>query len=115
MQVTEQIEGNILIFNVEGRLDNKGSDIFRGHIMTRIADGHTRLIVDFTKTSFIASMGIRALFIPAQELARVGGRLVLSGLNKEIKSVFQIGGILDLFTAYDTSKHALRDEKWGKG
>jgi anti-sigma B factor antagonist len=112
MQITERREGSILVIAVEGRLDNAGSDIFRETALCRIQEGARSLIVDFSKTDFIASMGIRALFIPAQELARVKGRIVLSGLNAELKNLFLIGGLLDLFQVFENVDKAVADTKW---
>ena len=112
MQITERHEGSILIIAVEGRLDNAASDVFRERALCLIQEGARSLIVDFSKTDFIASMGIRALFIPARELAQVKGRMVLSGLNAELKNLFLIGGLLDLFQVFENVDKALTDNQW---
>jgi anti-anti-sigma factor len=112
MQITERLEGTILIIAIEGRLDNAASDIFRERAVCHIEAGTRSLIVDFSKTDFVASMGIRALFIPARELARVKGRMVLSGLNPDLKNLFMVGGLLDLFQIFDSVEAALADPKW---
>ncbi len=112
MQITERREGNILVLSIEGKLDNASSDQFREHALGHIRAGAHALIVDFGKTTYVASMGIRALFIPAQELERVKGRLVLAGLNKEIENLFLIGGLLDLFEHHPTVEAAVANGKW---
>lgn len=107
MQITESSQDNIAIFKVEGRLDNQGSDIFREHLLERIEKGAHKVIIDFSATSYIASMGIRALFIPARDLAAKGGKMVLCGLKADVKAIFRIGGVLDLFPAYETVEEAV--------
>ncbi len=112
MQLSERREGSILVIAIEGRLDNVASDVFREQTLRHIESGTRSLIIDFSATTFIASMGIRALFIPAQELAKVKGRMVLAGLNPECKNMFLIGGILDLFQAFENVEKALADPRW---
>jgi len=112
MQITERREGNVLILAIDGKLDNANSDHFREYALNHIRDGINALIIDFSKTTYVASMGIRALFIPAQELTRTKGRMVLCGLNKEVENLFLIGGLLDLFPAFPTVDAALADRGW---
>jgi len=112
MQITESCKNDVAIFKLEGRLDNQGSDIFREHLLERIGKGALKVIIDFSGTSYIASLGIRALFIPARELAERRGKLVLCGLRPEVKSIFSIGGVLDLFPAYETVEEALKKSRW---
>jgi len=111
MQITERREGPVLIISVEGRLDNEGSDVFREQTLCHIEAGERSLVIDFSQTTFIASMGIRALFLPAQELAKKQGRMVLAGLNAELKNLFLIGGLLDLFPVFETVEKALAGRK----
>lgn len=113
MQITQRIaEGPILILTVAGRLDNVGSDQFREQAMEQIRGGIRAVIVDFCETSYVASMGIRALFIPAQELAKHKGRMVLAGLNRDIRSLFVTAGLMDLFEVFDSTAAALADPAW---
>lgn len=112
MQISERLEGAVLVLSVEGRLDNCGSDIFREKTLEHIRAGSRAIIVDFSGTTYIASLGIRALFIPAQELQKSNGRMVLAGLNADLKNLFLIGGLLDLFEVYATPALALSNGKW---
>ncbi len=107
MQISQSQQGDALILTIAGRLDNNGSDLFREKALTEIKAGATLLIVDFSAVDYVASMGIRALFIPAQELARRNGKIVLCGLNSEIRSLFTTAGLFDLFEVFDTVESAV--------
>ncbi len=113
MQITQRlVEGPILMIAVAGRLDNVGSDQFREQVMEQIRAGMRAVIVDFSETTYVASMGIRALFIPAQELAKRKGRMVLAGLSRDIQSLFVTAGLMDLFDVFDSVAAAKADPGW---
>ncbi|HWL54806.1 MAG TPA: STAS domain-containing protein [Chthoniobacteraceae bacterium] len=114
MQITQRLAaGPILVLSVAGRLDNVGSDQFREQAMEQIRSGVRAVIVDFCETTYVASMGIRALFIPAQELAKHKGRMVLTGLSRDIRSLFVTAGLMDLFDVFDSVESAMADPGWG--
>lgn len=102
MQITDHRDGDVTILSLEGRLDHAGAGVFQEKALAAIQNGARQIIVDFGGTSFVASMGIRALIIPTQEVARHGGKLVLTGLNGELIRFFEISGMKDMFTVYDS-------------
>lgn len=108
MTIQELRDGESLVLSIEGKLDNVASDEFRELALKRISEGVTLLVVDFAQTTFVASMGIRALFIPAKEMKTRGGRVVLAALNREVRTLFLVSGVLDLFPVYNSSAEALR-------
>lgn len=112
MQITERFEGPILILSVAGRLDNTSSDLFREKALHHIREGTRSVIVDFAQTSYIASMGIRALFIPTKELVSLNGRIVLAGLNKDLRNLLLTAGLLDLFEVFEDAAAALTAPGW---
>lgn len=107
MTLKEHRLDTTLILSITGELDNAASDQFRELALERIADGVSRLIVDFGQTTFVASMGIRALFIPAKELKAKGGSVVLAALNREVRNLLLVAGVLDLFPVFATPEEAL--------
>lgn len=112
MQITEHQEGPILVIAVEGRLDHSGAGTFQEHTVKRIRDGARSMVVDFSNTSFVASMGIRAIIVPAQEISRVGGRFGLTGLSPQLRQLFEISGLLKVFNTYPTVADAAADGVW---
>lgn len=112
MQITEHQEGPILVIAVEGRLDHAGAGTFQEHTVKRIRDGVRSMVVDFSNTSFVASMGIRAIIVPAQEISRAGGRFGLTGLSPQLRQLFEISGLLKVFNTYPTVADAAADGVW---
>lgn len=112
MEITERREGPLLILLVNGRLDHAGAEIFQKHAVARIEEGSRSIIVDFGGTTFVASMGIRALIIPSQEMSKAGGRLALAGLNAQMRQLFETAGLYQIFQVFPTVEDAAADGAW---
>lgn len=112
MEITEHQEGPILVVSVAGRLDQAGAENFQNHTLGRIREGIRSLVIDFSRTSFVASIGIRALIVPAQEITRAGGRFGLTGLNQQLQQLFEVAGLLTVFNTYPSATEALADGEW---
>lgn len=112
MEITEHQEGPILVVAIEGRIDHTGAGAFQEYTVRRINEGVRSLVIDFTKTSFVASMGLRAIIVPAQEVTRAGGRFGLTGLSPQVRQLFEVAGLLTVFNTYPTIADALADGAW---
>jgi len=112
MQIHERTENGILILGVEGRLDHNGAEIFRKTAFRHIEEGRRSILVDFGGTTFLASMGIRALILPSQEASQHGGKLAVTGLSGELEKLFTIAGLHKLFTVYPTVADATASDDW---
>lgn len=102
MQVTDRRDGALTILSLDGRLDHAGAQIFQQKALELIADGARFLVVDCGGTSFVASMGIRALLVPTQEVSKLGGQLVLIGLNADLRRLFEVSGMNQMFQVHDS-------------
>jgi anti-anti-sigma factor len=114
MNIRERVENGILVLEVEGRLDHEGAEIFRQEASRLISAGHRCILVDFGGTTFLASMGIRALILPSQEVAQQGGKLAVTGLSGELKKLFDTAGLHQLFTVFPTLAEAIASDAWPK-
>ncbi len=112
MQITERREGSILVIGVEGRLDHSGAAAFQELAVQHIREGVRSIVVDFGGTSFVASMGIRAIIVPSQEMSKAGGRFGIAGLSPQVRQLFEIAGLLTVFKAYPTVADAASDGIW---
>ncbi|CAN5369817.1 hypothetical protein BH09VER1_BH09VER1_05790 [soil metagenome] len=112
MQITDQQEGPILVIELDGRLDHAGAELFREHALKLIEDGARSIVVDFNNTSFVASMGIRALIFPAQEMSKNGGRFALTGFSPSVRQLFEVAGLMTMFKVYPSLAEAAADGIW---
>lgn len=112
MEIRKRTENGILILSVDGRLDHDAAETFRKTASQHIEDGQTSILVDFGGTTFLASMGIRALILPSQEAAQRGGKLAITGLSGELEKLFAVAGLHKLFTVYPTVADAIGSDAW---
>lgn len=112
MQIAERLEGNILVLSVDGRLDYAGAGKFQEFTIRKICEGARSIVVDFGGTTFLASMGIRALMVPAQEMMKAGGRFAITGLSADLKKLFETAGLFQLFKVYPSLAEAAADGDW---
>lgn len=108
MEIKQRIEQGVLILSVEGRLDHESAEIFRTTASKAIDAGSRAVLVDFGGTTFLASMGIRALILPSQELTQRGGSMAITGLSAELKKLFELAGLYQLFTVYPSVEEGVR-------
>ncbi len=112
MEIIEKHEGQILVLSVHGRLDQAGADTFQKKALELIEFGVRSMIVDFEGVGFVASMGIRAILIPTQEMSKVGGRLALVGLSPQVRQLFEVAGLYSIFKVYPSVAEAAADGVW---
>jgi len=66
------------------------------------------LVVDLSGLTFCDSTGIATLVAAHQRAADVGAALLLAGLHSDIARVFQIMGLDQLLSLYDSPEEAVR-------
>jgi anti-sigma B factor antagonist len=72
----EELEGNITKIVLDGRMDIEGSETVDLR-MNVVAGSSTLVLVDMANVTFLGSMGLRSIVLPAQAVKRRGGRMVL--------------------------------------
>jgi anti-anti-sigma factor len=73
---SEELDGGITKVILDGRLDIEGAAQIDLR-MNVVAGTAKKLLVDMQKVSFLGSMGLRSLVLPAQAVSRRGGKIVL--------------------------------------
>ncbi|MDA1054270.1 MAG: STAS domain-containing protein [Planctomycetota bacterium] len=68
-----------------------------------------RLLLNFTGVEFLSSAALNKLIILDKKVKSIGGKLVLSDLRQEIKEVFAITRLDQLFNISDSEQQALAD------
>jgi len=95
------VEGNFL-----GSLERAA---LRQTVEDLVAAGHTKLVVDPSKTEFMDSTGVGLLINVAKTLRAAGGDARLAGLQDRVHGLFTITRLLgDVFVDYPTTEDALQ-------
>jgi anti-anti-sigma factor len=97
---TEDLPHGLQKIVLSGRMDSAGTQEIEIRFAALTATRPARIIVDFSRVSFLASAGIRRLVSNAKTLARSGGRMVLAGPQPLVEEVLKLGGIDSLIPLY---------------
>jgi len=108
--LTDPMEGGILRVVLEGRLDIQGAAVIDLRLNV-LAGSEKYLLVDLRNVSFIGSMGIRSLVIPAKTLNRRGGKMALLApvpMVEEVLTASRINEIIPIVTDLESATSVLR-------
>jgi anti-anti-sigma factor len=103
---TEEIDGGITRVVLEGRLDIEGAAAVDLR-MNVIAGSAKQLLVDLSGVTFLGSMGLRSIVVPAQAIKRRGGKTVLLNPTKMVEEVLRASNIPSLIPVFHDMEAAL--------
>ena len=109
MDITVDKEGRASIVNMNGNFDIASSAPFDEQLTVLLDAGETRILLDFSQVSFIASTGLRMLLKTAQRLKDEGGLLHLCCINETVQEVFAMTGFDTILSIFETKEEALAD------
>ncbi|HSI40305.1 MAG TPA: STAS domain-containing protein [Xanthobacteraceae bacterium] len=96
-----------LVVTPASRLDSASSPAFEQELAARVAEGVTRVVLDFSQVAYISSAGLRVVLVTGKKLKAAGGTLALAGLKDNCLEVFEISGFVALFPLFGTVEEAL--------
>ena len=92
----EEIDGKY-VATLEGEMDTAAA-VEAEEVLKPLYQGNGKdAIIDCTNLEYIASSGLRILLSILKGAKASGSRVVLKGVNDDIKNVFKLTGFIDLF------------------
>lgn len=107
---TESMDGEITRILLDGRLDIEGAAAIDLR-MNVLAGSAKFLLIDLRNVSFLGSMGLRSIVVPAQNVRRRGGKVALFGpipMVEEVIKASNIDQVIPIFHELDAAVAALR-------
>jgi len=98
MKVSEGADGVTSVV-LDGRFDIAGAQEVDAEF-NAMAERAKALIVDLSKVSFIASLGVRTLMTSAKSLIRRGGDMAICGANENVEKVLRVTGFNEVAGIY---------------
>ena len=96
---------------LDGRFDIQGAQEVDSRF-EELAKSSKALVVDLSKVSFLASLGIRTLMLSAKTLLRRGAEMAVCGASESVEKVLRTPGfneVAGLYPDYDTAARALQE------
>jgi anti-sigma B factor antagonist len=111
MQVSHRSEQSIDIVKISGRLTMADTDKVREITSPLIEQHRYLLIFDLTDLEFVDSSGLAVFISVMKQLRNAGGDVVLCGVQKTVRTVFQLTRlhqVIDLFDSYQQAVDKLQ-------
>lgn len=97
----------VAVVQVEGQLIVGNRQELKDLVQQALEAGERRLLIDFSRTGYIDSSGLGALVSLSKRIREAGGELRLSGLNEDLRSLFELTKLDTLFAIAETPQQAL--------
>ncbi len=86
--------GSVVVVTPKNRFDTNSAPEIERVLMDHIAGGERRIVLDLSHLSYISSIGLRVILKSVMVMTGLGGKLVLSGGNEQVRMVLQLSGAL---------------------
>jgi anti-sigma B factor antagonist len=98
---------DVLMVDVEGQLVVTNRQDFKQAILDEVELGARTIVIDFTQSGYIDSSGLGALVSLSKRVRDAGGDVRLTGLNEDLRRLFELTRLDQLFPLYATRADAL--------
>ncbi len=97
----------VAVIQVEGQLIVGNRQELKDLAQQMVDRGERKILIDFARTGYIDSSGLGALVSISKKIREVDGELRLSGLNEDLRSLFELTKLDTLFEIAETPAQAL--------
>ena len=104
---TEQVSDDAYVISLSGEVDLYTAPEFKQQLLDAIGNGATKVVVDFSNTTFIDSTTLGVLVGGVKRLRTNEGQLSLVCSDRNITKIFEITGLDRVFTIYPSRDEAL--------
>ena len=102
MKVSDQV-----VLVVSGRMDAENAPRFEEECNNWMTEGHLKVVADLSGLAYVSSMGLRSFLSVAKTLQNKGGVLRLCCLKGLVKQLFEITGLTQVLSIYDSVESAV--------
>ena len=106
MDVVVANDGPTTIVAPSGDIDGRSALAFQEVVAVNVTEG-SRVLLDLSGVPLMTSAGLRVLLLVYRQATVSNGRVLLCGLNSDIRGSMSATGFLSFFTVYPTREEAL--------
>lgn len=97
MEVVIEKQNEIVTVYLKGRLDTLAAQEVSKQLEGLRDEASGTIILDCAEMPYISSSGLRIFLAIRKATAEKGGKVIVRGINNDIRSVFMMTGFLNLF------------------
>jgi anti-sigma B factor antagonist len=109
MEINEIFSGQLLIIELNGRLDALMAEKADKYFNETVSKNNRDILLDLKNLSYINSTGLRIFIIAFKKQKEKSRRLMVCNMQKKIKEVFQHSGFDNFFEIELTKEQSLAD------
>ena len=103
-----EAKGQILIIHMPKELDHHNCRNLRYETNLLMAENYiSKLIFDFSRTTFMDSSGIGILLNRYKQIKASGGTVSFYGASSQIRRILKLGGMLNLMPQFESKEEAI--------
>nr|MBF0681795.1 STAS domain-containing protein [Pseudomonas sp.] len=107
MTIACETLGEKLVVSLNGQLNSVNAAATESELLEHINRGVGKIAVDLSQLNYISSAGLRVVLVLAKRLRQASGKLVIFGLQPNVREVFDVSGFLAILNVSDTRDQAL--------
>ena len=100
-------QDDVTVVDVEGQLIVGNRQELKQKMLEELEGGARKFVIDFSETGYIDSSGLGVLVSLSKKIREQGGELRLSGLNEDLRTLFELTKLDTLFRIADSKDEAL--------
>lgn len=101
-------EGDVTVVEVDGQLIVGNRQELKQRVLDEVEQGARNFLIDFARTGYIDSSGLGVLVSLSKKIREHGGELRLSGLNDDLRTLFELTKLDTLFRITDSRAEGLQ-------
>ena len=113
MRLKESVEEGVAILAMEGEIDLHYAPVLRALLQGKVKELCPALVLDLARVTFIDSSGLAAIVEYFRDASDYKGVLCLTGLNENLRTVFEIVRLDQVISAFPTNAEAVAAVKEG--
>jgi anti-sigma B factor antagonist len=107
MEITARKRGDVAVVELPmEELDAGNADEFKGAIAA-VLESNPKVVLDLKRLRFVDSSGLGAFLSCLRKITAKGGDLMLCGLSKQVRAVFELVRMHRVFDIHATADEAV--------
>lgn len=109
IKIDVRMKGNdVTVIVLSGEIGTETVNQFKDKIDQIVADGKTRLVMDFQEVGYLNSMGLGVVAATLKKVKKAKGDLKLINLSPAVQELFELTRLTKVFEVFDSEEGAVK-------
>jgi anti-anti-sigma factor len=106
LDLNSEYDDDVLVLNPSGRIDGATAKEYEEALLDRIANGHSKILMNCEAIEYISSAGLRVLLMTSRRAGEAAGKLVLCAVKDHVHDVFKHSGFAEIIPIHGDQDEA---------